>query len=158
MKRILVIGIGSIIMQDDGIGVKVVEAIEGNLRAYNIACLVGETDFQCCFDEIKPDDFLVIIDAMAQGKEPGSIDVMLLSDALKSRSKLRTQHEFNLFDLVELYYPEIQGCFIGIEVAEIGFGFELSEPLQKCFEQICDVVLTTIIKKGFKNKEKIEYA
>lgn len=145
MKRILVIGIGSLIMKDDGIGAKVAEAIEDGLRVNDIASLVGETDFQCCFDEIRHDDFLVIIDAMVQGKEPGSIDVMLLSDALKCRSKLRTQHEFSLFDLIELHYPKIQGCFIGIEAAEIGFGFGLSKPLQKCFEQICTVVVTTIL-------------
>lgn len=154
MKRILVIGIGSLIMRDDGIGSKVVEAIEGNLSTHGIDSLVGETDFQCCFDEIKADDYLVIIDAMAQGKEPGSIDVMLLSDALKSRRKLRTQHEFSLLDLIELHYPQIQGCFIGIEVAEVGFGFELSKSLQKSFEKTCTFVLTTVLNI----KEKIEHA
>lgn len=154
MKRILVIGIGSLVMRDDGIGSKVAEAIEGNLSIHNITTLVGETDFQFCFDEINPDDFLIIIDAMAYGKEPGSISIMILSDALKSRQKLRTQHEFSLLDLIELYYPKIQGYFIGIEVAEIGFGFELSKPLQKSFEQICSFVLTTVLNI----KEKIENA
>lgn len=154
MKRILVIGIGSLIMKDDGIGAMVVEAIEGSLREHAIASLVGETDFQCCFDEIKRDDFLIMIDAMAQGKEPGNIDIMLLSDALKSRSKLRTQHEFSLFDLIELHYPDMQGYFIGIEATEIGFGFEPSEPLQECFEQICTVVLTKVLNI----KEEAEHA
>ena len=154
MKRILVVGIGSLIMKDDGIGAKVVQAIEGSLREHNIASLVGETDFQCCFDAIKPDDFLIIIDAMVQGKEHGSIDVMLLHDALKNRGKHRTQHEFSLFDLIELHYPEMQGYFIGIEAAEIGFGFELSEPLNECFEQICTVILARVLKI----KEEAEHA
>lgn len=151
MKRILVIGIGSIIMRDDGIGPKVAEAIEGRLSKHNIITIVGETDFQSCFDEIKPDDYLLIIDAMAQGEIPGSIYMIQLSDALKNKSKLRTQHEFSLLDLIELYYPEIEGHFIGIEVAEIGFGFELSESLQQSFEQICNSVFTMIINI----KEKI---
>lgn len=154
MKRILVIGIGSLIMRDDGIGSKVVEAIRYNLSTRGIDSLVGETDFQCCFDEIKTGDYLVIIDAMAQGKEPGSIDVMLLSEALKRRQKLRTQHEFSLLDLIELHYPKIQGCFIGIEIAEIGFDFELSKPLQKSFENICMFVLTKVLNI----KEEIEHA
>ena len=154
MKRILVIGIGSLIMKDDGIGARVVEAIEDRLREHNIVSLVGETDFQYCFDEIKPEDFLIIIDAMAQGREPGNIDIMLLCDALKNRSKLPAQHEFSLLDLVELHYPKIQGYFIGIEAAEIGFGFELSIPLQKCFEQICTSVLTKVLNI----KEETEHA
>lgn len=154
MKRIVVIGIGSVIMRDDGIGSKVVKTIEDSLHTNSISSIVGETDFQCCYDEIKSDDFLIIIDAMTQGKEPGSIEVMCLSDALKNRRKLRTQHEFSLFDLIELHYPKIEGYFIGIEAAEIGFGFEFSDPLQKCYDQICDSVLNTILNI----KEKIEHA
>lgn len=154
MKRVLVIGIGNVIMKDDGIGVKVVAAIENSLGEHGIASLAGETDFQCCFDEIQPDDFLIIIDAMAQGKETGSVGTMLLSDALKNRSTLRAQHEFSLFDLIALHYPNTQGYLIGIEVSELDFGFDLSLPLQKRFDQISITVLNTILKM----KEAVEYA
>jgi hydrogenase maturation protease len=145
MKRVLVIGIGSLVMRDDGIGSRIVEALENSLRENDISSFVGETDFQCCYYEIKPDDLVIIIDAMVQGETPGSMDIMLLSDALKNRGKLRTQHEFSLFDLIELHAPQTRGYFIGIEAAEIGFGFELSAPLKKCFEQICTNVLSTVI-------------
>jgi hydrogenase maturation protease len=145
MKRVLVIGIGSLVMRDDGIGSRVVEAIQSSLQERNIPSFVGETDFQCCFDEIKPDDLVIIIDAMVQGKEPGNVDVMLLSDALKDRGKLRTQHEFSLFDLIELHAPQTPGYFIGIEAAEIGFGFDLSVSLKERFGQICNDVLSEVI-------------
>lgn len=154
MKRILVIGIGSLVMRDDGIGSRVVEALESSLCEYDIFSFVGETDFQCCFDEIKPDDLVIIIDAMAQGKEPGSVDVMLLSDALKDRGKLWMQHELGLFDLIELHSPCIRGYVIGIEIAEIGFGFDFSVPLKERFEQICTDVLNAVLNI----KEEAEYA
>lgn len=154
MKRVLVIGIGSLVMRDDGIGSRIVEAIEGSLRKHDIPSLVGETDFQCCFDEIRPDDLVMIIDAMAQGKEPGSMEVMLLSDALKDRSKLRTQHEFSLFDLIALHAPQTPGYLIGIEPAEIGLGFDLSTPLKERFGQICKDVLSEVISI----KEEVEDA
>jgi len=154
MKRNLVIGIGSLVMRDDGIGSRVVEAIENDLQKLDIASFVGETDFQSCFDEIKPDDYVIIIDAMSQGKKPGSVDVMLLSDALKNRCKLRTQHEFSLFDLIALHAPRMPGYFIGIEAAEIGFGFELSKSLTENFKRICADVLNIILKI----KEEAEFA
>lgn len=154
MRRVLVIGIGSLVMRDDGIGSWVVEAIADSLWKHDISSFVGETDFLCCFDKIKPDDLVMIIDAMAQGKEPGSIDVMLLSDALKARGKLRTQHEFSLFDLIELHAPRTPGYLIGIEAAEIGFGFDLSTPLKERFEQICANVLNTVLNI----KEEAEHA
>lgn len=145
MRRVLVIGIGSLVMRDDGIGSRIVEAIESSLREHDILSFVGETDFPCCFDEIKPEDIVIIIDAMAQGKEPGNVDVMLLSEALKDRGKLRTQHEFSLLDLIELHAPRTPGYIIGIEAAEIGFGFDLSVPLKKRFKQICANVLNAIL-------------
>lgn len=154
MKRILVIGIGSIIMKDDGIGSKVVEANQKILQENNIDALVGETDFQSCFDEINPNDFLIIIDAMSLEKKPGSIEIMDLSDALRNRGKLHTQHEFSLFDLIELHYPDMQGYLIGIEAYEIDFGFDLSDVLSQRFDQICKEVLNEILKI----KEEIEYA
>lgn len=145
MKRILVIGIGSRIMRDDGIGSRVAEAIEGRLREHDIASFVGETDLGCCFDEIQPDDLVMIIDAMTQGQEPGSMDVMRLSSAINDRSKLRTQHEFSLLDLIALHAPDTEGYFIGIQAAEIGFGFDLSESLKERFEQICTDVLIRVL-------------
>ena len=154
MKRILVIGIGSLVMRDDGIGARVVKAIEKDLQKHDIASFVGETDFQCCFDEIKPDDFVIIIDAMSQGREPGSIEVILLSDALKNRGKLRTQHEFSLFDLIDLNNSKMPGYFIGIEAAEIGFGFEISKSLREHFKQICSDVLNIVLTI----KEEAKYA
>ena len=154
MKRVLVIGIGSLVMRDDGIGSRVVEAIESSLQEHDILCFVGETDFQYCFDEIKPDDLVIIIDAMARGGTPGSMDITLLSDALKNRGKLRTQHDFSLFDLIELHAPKTRGYFVGIEAAEIGFGFDLSAPLKECFEQICNDVLSEVISI----KEEAEHA
>lgn len=144
MNQLLVIGIGNIIMKDDGIGVRVVEAIQTQLRELNIQFVLGETDVQYCLDEIQQDDFLLIIDAMAEGEEPGSIEIMELDEAIQKRRKLRTQHEFSLLDLISLHYPKANGYFAGIKAAEIDFGFDLSEALQQRFDSICSDVLKAI--------------
>ena len=145
MKRVLAIGIGSLLMTDDGIGSRVVEDIKSSLAERAISAFIAETDFQCCFDVIKPDNLVIIVDAMVQGNKPGSIDVMPLGDALKNRSRFITQHAFCLFDLIELYSPQTRGYVIGIEASEVGFGFELSHALKECFEQICTDVLSAIL-------------
>ncbi len=154
MNRLLVVGIGSLIMTDDGIGTKVAEALESKLREYNIRVLKGETDYQYCFDEIQQDDFLVVIDAMAQGKEPGSIEIIPIRDALKERVKIQTQHDFSLFDAVLFNYPYIKGYLIGVEAAEIEFGLELSAPLKLVFDKICSNVFEKILEW----KESAEHA
>jgi hydrogenase maturation protease len=146
MRRMLVIGIGSVIMTDDGVGSRVAEAMQSKLQEHDMAIVVGETDVQFCLDEIQPDDILVVIDSMVQGKEPGSIEIVPLKNVLKSYSKLHSQHDFNLIDALSLNYPETEGCLIGIEASVIGFGFELSKELRSMFEQICDDVFRAILE------------
>ncbi len=146
MKRMLVVGIGNLIMMDDGIGARVANAIKIELQEHDIAIIIGETDVQYCLDEILPDDFLVIVDSMMQEKEPGSIEIVPLQDAKKSRSKLHSQHDFSLFDALPLNYPDIHGYFIGIEASEIGFGFDLSKELRDLFDQICNDVFNAILE------------
>ncbi len=146
MKRPLVIGIGSLIMTDDGIGTKIAEALKSRLLEYDVKVIVGETDCQYCFNEISPNDLLIIIDAMSQGKAPGEIEISPLIDALKKRVKIHTQHDFSLFDAVLMNYPNIKGYFIGIEAAEIGFGYGLSQSLELMFEKLCNDALKTILE------------
>lgn len=154
MRRLLVIGIGSRIMRDDGVGVQVAEVLADSLRRHNVALLIGETDVQCCLDAITPEDVVIILDAMVLGREPGSLEVMSLEDALAHRSGLRTQHECSLLDLITLHAPETQGYLIGIEAAEIGFGLGLSTALQAQFESICAAVLRAVLSI----KEEAEHA
>lgn len=146
MKRMLVVGVGSLIMTDDGIGARVAGAIGSKLLEQDIAVVVGETDVQFCLNEVRPDDILIIIDSMIQGTEPGRLEIMPLHDAQKSRSKSHSLHDFTLLDALSLNYPDIQGCFIGIEASVIGLGFELSKELQDKFDLICDDVFGAILE------------
>lgn len=146
MNRMLIIGIGSLVMTDDGIGTRIAGALESKLREYNIKVLKGETDYQYCFDEIRADDFLIIIDSMAEGKKPGAIEVIPINDALKKRAKMQTQHDFSLFDAISFGYPFIKGYLIGIEAAEIEFGFDLSPPLKLMFDKLCNDAFNMILE------------
>lgn len=106
MNRVLVFGIGSMIMMDDGIGARVAGAIQGMLQEHDITGLIGETDVQYCLDAIKPEDFLIIIDAMMQGIEPGSIEIIPLQDVAKNHGKLNAQHDFSLIEAIALNHKE----------------------------------------------------
>jgi len=81
MKQLTVIGIGNILMQDDGIGVIVVNAIKNELHNYDIMAIIGETDVQYCLDNITQDDSLIIIDGMQPLSLPGNIQLIELNPA-----------------------------------------------------------------------------
>lgn len=146
MNRMLVIGIGSLIMTDDGIGVRVAKSIQGKLQEHDVSVLIGETDVNYCLNEIRPDDFIIIMDAVMPGNDPGSIELVTLRDAVKGHGRLHSQHDFSLINAVSLNYPDIQGYLIGIEAVEIGFGFDLSIALEERFNRICDHVFNTVVE------------
>ena len=146
MSRLLVIGIGSLLMTDDGIGTRIAHRLGGSLGEQGAYALAGETDYQYCLDEIRPDDFLVVIDAVTRGEEPGSLAIAPLHVALKGRGGIKTQHDFSLLDAVSVSYPEMRGYVIGVEASVIGPGFDLSPALSEGFEEICEKVLAAVIE------------
>ena len=81
---IKIIGIGNILMGDDGIGVKVVDVLEKKMKNMGIEFIKAETDVDYALDNIKDGDFLFIIDSTsdAMAKYGEIIDCLLYtSDA-----------------------------------------------------------------------------
>jgi hydrogenase maturation protease len=144
MSRVVVAGVGNRIMKDDSAGLRAVEAIRNDLAVLRIRPLICETDFMHCLDEITPDSFLIVVDAVKLGLEPGSIVSLPLKDIRIARGLLRTQHEHCLFDLLALFLPDIKGYLVGIEAADIDFGLELSNPLAERFDRICSNIIKEI--------------
>lgn len=145
MKRLLVIGIGNTLMQDDGIGALVVNAIKDQLSEYEIEAVSGETDVDYCLDHINPDDSLIIIDAIPQHNHIGNIQLIELNQAIKILTDLNNQHQLSLLGALKIYYPNTDGYLIGIETEQIDMGFNLSERLASKFPQICDNVAKLIV-------------
>lgn len=144
---IKVIAIGNILLSDDGIGVKVLENIEEDLKIYsdNIEVIVGETDCYYCIDNIEKDDFVIILDSTYFGTESGTVTVLTLEQCDKYMKNFITAHEDSLINILRHQYREIKGYLIGIEIAAIDFSLELSTVLQDKFQTICLTILKNII-------------
>ncbi|KXL52436.1 hydrogenase 1 maturation protease [Anaerotignum neopropionicum] len=134
---IKLVATGNRFMKDDGIAIKIAENLEQSLHQLNIEVIIGETDCQSCFFFINPEDFVFILDAFYEGAEPGSVHLFSLEEVIAQSSASFMQHDMNMIELMKLYKSEWKGCFIGVEIAEIGFGDELSPVLQEKFQEIC---------------------
>lgn len=131
------IGIGNRLMMDDGIAIAVLENIRNNLESMGIEVIIGETDFQFCFHQLKEDDFVIILDAAYSDAGTGSVHSYKLQEAAVAYGETSSQHDMNVFDLMRLYSKPLKGYLIGIEITEIGFGYELSDTLKEKFNDIC---------------------
>ncbi|WP_304509491.1 hydrogenase maturation protease [Anaerotignum sp.] len=143
---IKLIAIGNRFMKDDGIAIKVAENLVDKLKGLNIEVIIGETDCQNCFYLLKQDDYVLIIDAIYTGSEPGSIHPLKLEEAVAQSSGASMQHDMSIIELMKLYKSKFKGYLIGVEIAELGFGDKLSPVLNEKYQQICLDVERTINK------------
>lgn len=142
MKSMAVIAIGSRIMKDDGIGVWVAEAIKNVLSKESINVVIAETDFEYGLDIARAYDYVIILDAMISGGEPGSITVCPQHRA-KAHKRYASQHDMSMIEMMDI---EGKSCLIGIEATDVDFGFGPGHTLRERFDEICGDVLTEILK------------
>lgn len=124
------IAMGNVLMKDDGIGIFIARAMEEELKEKGVEVIYGETDFGYCISKVNDSDNVIILDAASCGKSPGELSIIPLNNYAPGR-KGYTQHSYNLLDILKLYYPNLEGDILAVEVKEITFGFGLTQELQK---------------------------
>ena len=142
MTKIIVIG--NRFMRDDGIAIEVIDRLKDKFNDDALEIIVGETDCSGCFYLLDESDFVIILDAINVGAEPGSVFVFSLSDLMTRTTAFSMQHDMSIIDLMKLYDRKFNGYLIGIEIAEIDFDEKLSLVLQEKLPLICSKVEKTI--------------
>ncbi len=134
------IAIGNAIMGDDGIGIKVAEALSQRLIQEHIELILGETDHDYALSKIENGDLLFIIDSSFFEINPGTITYTPISEVIDWHREAYSQHQPSLIYLLKTYGKEVEGYLIGIEVENIDFSLELSDTLKTRFLFICEEV------------------
>ncbi|HYK71749.1 MAG TPA: hydrogenase maturation protease [Pseudoneobacillus sp.] len=144
MEKIIVLGIGNQLMMDDGIGIYLVNELGKHPSAPNIFYLVGESDIDYCLELIDGATFIMIVDAVLSGKEPGELSVFSLEELHESQPLHISPHNLHLFQ--ELYQQKetIAGYLIGIEPFELRFHIGLSDELIAKWDVVLKDVQRTI--------------
>ncbi|MBB6218612.1 hydrogenase maturation protease [Anaerosolibacter carboniphilus] len=139
MRRKL-IAIGNRMMKDDGVAIHIAQHLKDYLYVQDIQLIIGETDVDYCIGQIDDGDDLIILDAAYGEGTPGSIHVHPLENMNLSDKLCFTQHQPSLVEGLRIYKKSVKGVFIGIEVAEISFGLELSQTIDVLLQHICENV------------------
>jgi hydrogenase maturation protease len=136
MKQTVVLGIGNRLMSDDGIGVRIAEALERDGTIKGIRFAAGETDIGYCLDELAEADVCIIVDAACFGNEPCSVNVFDLPEVLEQKRPARSFHEFDLIHAMKINNIRKEGILITVEVCSVEFSSELSPEMQERLEEI----------------------
>jgi hydrogenase maturation protease len=121
IKRALVLGIGNVLMGDEGIGVHVVRRLEGTLPPH-VALLDGGTGGFHLLGEIVGHDPIFMIDATMDGRPAGTVSVIEPRYSTDFPPTL-TAHDIGLKDLIESSmllgrYPRVHLVTVSIETIQ----------------------------------------
>jgi hydrogenase maturation protease len=140
-----VVGIGNILLRDEGIGCHVVHALE-EMSLPDVEIIDGGT----CLDVLQllgDTDKLIIVDAVEGGGMPGQIYRFHPEDITLEQQPLLSLHDMSLIDnlkLMQLWHNIDEAVIIGVEPGEIGWGLELSSNVQERMPQIIDAILSEL--------------
>lgn len=142
--RIVVIGVGNLLLKDEGIGIHTVKALqEINLPPYIELIDGGTSPDLIAYTRVG--DKMIIIDATKTGGEPGAVYRFTPEDLAGGKGTLTSAHEMGVaenLNLMKLTGNEPREIIIiGIEPKEIDWGTELSPEIQGKLPEIIKVVL-----------------
>lgn len=139
VERILVIGIGSRLMRDDGIGPMLADALEDELIKDGIVTISAETDVAFGLAVIQPTDAVLLLDAVLTGGSAGDVLLYALDD-IDVEGDALSLHDKSLIGALREEQLCAYACLIGVEAASIEPGYGLSSQLADEFGAIAETV------------------
>ncbi len=143
-KSFLILGVGNILLKDEGLGVRAVEFFKRRYRIPScVKVLDGGTAGLRLLPLFKEYDHVIIIDAVAAGNEPGALYRIPAEKLKKSPPLMATAHEIDIKDLLSLASLEGPGAkvvIIGMTPEDVSPGLELSPVIAKRIPLLADMV------------------
>ncbi len=151
--KILVLGVGNILLKDEGVGVKTVEKLRAEYSfSANVELMDGGTLGMVLMEPIMEFDRLIVVDAVVNGGEPGTLYRLAGVEMGKSVAFKNSMHQTDLLETLATCKvlgncPE--AVVIGMEPKEFDpWGTELTPPCQARLEDLCRAVLREITDQG----------
>lgn len=103
MSRILVMGLGNVLMQDEGVGVRVAELLESRYELPpGVEVIDGGTTGTELFGPMRGKDWLIVTDCVNTGAAPGTL-VRLADEQVPAFFQTKiSNHQLGLSDLLAL--------------------------------------------------------
>ena len=151
--RVLVLGIGNLVMSDDGVGVKVVQQLQ---REYcfgeNVEIMDGGTLGLDLLPMLEGIDHLIVVDAVETGRKPGTC-VRLAGEELPLALETKVSaHQMGLKDLLSvarlLGHSPGEMVLVGVQPGSIEMDTELTPEVAAVLQVLADNVLEELNKVG----------
>jgi hydrogenase maturation protease len=144
-KRVIVLGIGNVLLGDEGAGVHALRHLEGDCGgAPDVAFVDGGTLGFTLASLLEPHAALVVIDAARMASPPGTVGVFEGAEMdafLTTGTRGRSVHEAGLADVMAMAALEgrlpARRALVGIEPRDIDWSSEPSHDVREALPHAC---------------------
>lgn len=138
---IAILGIGNLLLSDDGVGIHAIQMLRNDPDIDSVACILdGGTIGTELLAEICGFEKLLIVDAVDANVQPGTILWVDLTAPDPQRVVARNAHQSGipglLDDLRLLGCEPRQVALVGVQPATIGFGTQLSPAVSRALPDL----------------------
>ncbi len=162
-KKVTVLGLGNILLRDEGVGVRVIERLKQTYELPDkLEIIDGGTMGLDLLPYLEGEDYLIVVDAVKSGREAGSIIRIEDNDIPSFLSTKLSPHQIGLSDLLATaslldIVPEKIVLF-GIEPKDMETGLELSDEVADKVDQLAALVASELRAIGIEIERRLEVA
>lgn len=145
MKKLLVLGVGNLLLTDDGVGIHAVRDLEQESEwdRDQVNFIDGATFTQDIFYIFQDYEQIVVLDAVKAGQQPGTIYKFSEEQLRENTEQRLSLHDIDMLDslrMAELVGHKPSLLVLGMEPLTISdWSMELSVPVQEAYPKFLEV-------------------
>jgi hydrogenase maturation protease len=153
-RSVLILGLGNILLQDEGVGVRVVERLQRDYRITGtVEVLDGGTAGMSLLEHVRNRDHLIVVDAVKTGQAPGTVITLSGKEVPAFFETRMSPHQMGLADMLAVLDlmgekpPDV--TVIGVEPRDLDVGLELSDLVSTRIDALLDRLIGKLRSLGF---------
>lgn len=132
INNTVIIGIGNILLQDDGVGVHVIKQLENEKLPSTIELVDGGTSTLDTLGFFLDYEKVIVIDCLRAGLKPGTIYKIKPEDIKNYKKENLSIHDVQILDVARMAnmmnkYPEV--VIFGVEPEKIAVDLEMTQTI-----------------------------
>ncbi|MBI3584723.1 MAG: HyaD/HybD family hydrogenase maturation endopeptidase [Nitrospinae bacterium] len=153
-QKILILGVGNILLKDDGVGVRVIEKLQRDYKfPSNVEIIDGGTASLGLLNLLDDVDCLIIVDALQGNDSPGSIYRFKFEDLSANIPKKLSPHQIGILETLTV--KRVLGkipdtTIIAIQPKDcINWGMELTPEIENKIPDVVNLVINELRSFGY---------
>jgi hydrogenase maturation protease len=157
-QNTVIMGIGNLLMGDDGVGVHAARALMINKLPHWVTVLDVGMAFLEALSSIEKTERIIILDAMMASGEPGTVYRSMLHEC-SAPERIDSLHNFDVFRLLALAQNDKPNTIVvfGVEPDEIKWSMDLSPKVSASIPLLVEAVCREIGLDNINKKDKFEH-